>query len=107
MCARTYPPDVPPITGVEILNPEIPPDAFSGKRIVLDVLARDEQGHGYNVEIQVRSYEAWPHRGLFYLARMLSQQLISGEEYGQLRASVGVHLLDFPLCQDRCPLNPE
>jgi hypothetical protein len=31
------------------------------------------------------------HRGLFYLARMLSEQLVSGEDYRELRASVGVH----------------
>jgi predicted transposase/invertase (TIGR01784 family) len=90
-------PDLPPIVSVDILNPDISPDAFGGKRIVLDVLARDEKGHGYNVEIQVHRYEAWLYRGLFYLARTLSEQLVSGEDYRQLRASVGVHLLDFDL----------
>jgi predicted transposase/invertase (TIGR01784 family) len=90
-------PDLPPIASVDILNPDITPEAFGGKRIVLDVLARDKDGHGYNVEIQVHRYEAWLHRGLFYLARMLSEQLVSGEDYGQLRASVGVHLLNFDL----------
>jgi predicted transposase/invertase (TIGR01784 family) len=90
-------PDLPPIASVDILNPDITPEAFGGKRIVLDVLARDQQGHGYNVEIQVHRYEAWLHRGLFYLARMLSEQLVSGEDYGQLRAAVGVHLLNFDL----------
>jgi predicted transposase/invertase (TIGR01784 family) len=90
-------PDLPDITSVEILNPNIEPSELSGKYIILDVLARDAQGHCYNVEVQVRRYGAWHKRGLFYLARTLGGQLSAGEDYGELRASVGLHLLDFDL----------
>lgn len=90
-------PDLPNITSVEILNPNIEPSELTGKYIILDVLARDAQGHCYNVEVQVRRYGAWHKRGLFYLARTLGGQLGSGEDYGELRASVGLHLLDFDL----------
>jgi hypothetical protein len=34
---------------------------------------------------------------LFYLARTLGGQLDAGEDYQELRASVGLHLLDFDL----------
>jgi predicted transposase/invertase (TIGR01784 family) len=47
--------------------------------------------------VQVRRYGAWHKRGLFYLARTLGGQLSSGDDYGELRASVGLHLLDFDL----------
>jgi len=90
-------PDLPDITTVEILNPGIEPGELSGKYIILDVLARDAAGHCYNVEIQVRRYGAWHKRGLFYLARTLGGQLNAGEDYQELRASVGLHLLDFDL----------
>ena len=90
-------PDLPDIAAVEVLNPTIEPDELTGKYIVLDVLARDGEGHCYNIEVQVRRYGAWHQRGLFYLARTLGQQLGSGEDYGELRASVGIHLLDFDL----------
>ncbi|WP_205596249.1 PD-(D/E)XK nuclease family transposase [Modicisalibacter sp. 'Wilcox'] len=40
---------------------------------------------------------AWHKRGLFYLARTLGTQLSGGEDYQELRASVGLHLLDFDL----------
>lgn len=53
--------------------------------------------HCYNVEIQVRRYGAWHKRGLFYLARTMGTQLDAGEDYQHLRASVGLHLLDFDL----------
>jgi predicted transposase/invertase (TIGR01784 family) len=64
-------PDLPDITAVEVLNPNIEPSELTGKYIILDVLARDAEGHCYNVEIQVRRYRAWHKRGLFYLARTL------------------------------------
>ncbi|EXJ13618.1 hypothetical protein D779_3510 [Imhoffiella purpurea] len=90
-------PDSPEVRALEILNPGINAEELRGKYIVLDVLARDEAGHGYNIEIQVRRYGAWHQRGLYYLARMLGQQLAQGEDYGTLRAAVGIHLLDFDL----------
>ncbi len=90
-------PDLPEICAVEVLNPGIRAEELGGKYIVLDVLARDAAGHAYNVEIQVRRYGAWGQRALYYLARMLGQQLDRGEEYGMLRGAVGIHLLDFEL----------
>jgi predicted transposase/invertase (TIGR01784 family) len=90
-------PDLPDITSVEILNPTIEASELTGKYIILDVLARDGDGHCYNIEIQVRRYGAWHKRGLFYLARTLGAQLNAGEDYQHLRASVGLHLLDFDL----------
>jgi len=90
-------PDLPDIASVDILNPNIEASELTGKYIILDVLARDGEGHCYNVEIQVRKYGAWHKRGLFYLARTLGTQLDAGEDYQHLRASVGLHLLDFDL----------
>ena len=90
-------PDLPDITSVDILNPNIEASELTGKYIILDVLARDGDGQCYNVEIQVRRYGAWHKRGLFYLARTLGTQLSTGEDYQELRASVGLHLLDFDL----------
>ena len=90
-------PDLPGIASVEVLNPNIEPSELTGKYIILDVLARDAEGHCYNVEVQVRRYGAWHKRGLFYLARTLGGQLSAGEDYRELRASVGLHLLDFDL----------
>jgi predicted transposase/invertase (TIGR01784 family) len=90
-------PDLPDIVSVEIINPNIDPVELTGKYIILDVLARDNAGDCYNVEVQVRRYNAWHKRGLFYLARTLSRQLGTGEHYQDMRASVGLHLLDFDL----------
>ena len=96
-------PDLPDIASVEILNPNLEPSDLTGKYIILDVLAKDAEGHCYNVEVQVRRYGAWHKRGLFYLARTLGGQLSAGEDYQELRASVGLHLLDFDLFTATAP----
>ncbi|MBM3203725.1 Rpn family recombination-promoting nuclease/putative transposase, partial [Candidatus Woesearchaeota archaeon] len=75
-----------PVTVQEILNPAIDPVELSGKFIILDL-----------IEMQVRRFPAWGSRSLFYLSRLLSQQLDSGHDYARVKPVVGIHLLDFDL----------
>lgn len=86
-----------PLRVVTILNPEIEPEEIHGKFIILDVLAEDALGRRIGVEMQVRSFERWSARSAYYLARMLSQQISSGEQYQALQPVIGIHLLDFEL----------
>jgi predicted transposase/invertase (TIGR01784 family) len=90
-------PDETPITVVVVLNPRIDPDELAGKFIVLDLLAEDAAGRRYNIEMQVRRYHAWSARSAYYLARTLTGQLKSGEDYQSLKPVIGIHLLDFEL----------
>ena len=90
-------PQAPPIGGLVIVNPEILPHDIEGKLIRLDVLAKDEQGGQYNIEIQVYRFQNWYQRSLYYLSRMMATQLKSGIDYNRVGANVGVHLLDFDL----------
>ncbi len=87
------------ITELEVLNPKIDPEELAGKYIILDLQAKDESGKRYNIEMQVRRYNAWSSRSAFYLARLLSQQLNPGEDYSTLKSAIGIHLLDFDLFQ--------
>ena len=87
----------PAIAMVEILNPEILPEAIEGKLILLDLLARDEAGPRFNIEMQVRRQPALSRRSVFYLARVMAGQLQAGEEYAALAPVIGIHLLDFTL----------
>ncbi len=90
-------PDLPTIAEVEILNPTITPEEMTGKSIVLDVLAQDSDGNRYNIEMQVRRYNEWGKRSAYYLAKMLTDQLSAGDDYTELNAVIGIHLLDFDL----------
>ena len=85
----------PPIASLEILNPSIDPQTLSGKHIVLDVLAVDVEGRRFNVEMQVKRHRAWGSRSLYYLAKLLSGQLKSGQGYESLRPVIGIHIMDF------------
>jgi predicted transposase/invertase (TIGR01784 family) len=86
-----------PVEVVEVLNPRIEPAELTGKFIVLDVLARDDTGRLFNIEMQVRRHADWPLRSAYYLARTLANQLKGGEEYGELKPVIGIHLMDFEL----------
>jgi hypothetical protein len=49
----------PPIVEVSLLDPRMSPERLSGKRLILDLKAIDEQGQRYNVEMQVRRFPVW------------------------------------------------
>ena len=87
----------PPVVVVDILNPHIAPAELTGKFIVLDLLAQDLLGRRYNIEMQVRRFQAWSARSAYYLARTLVLQLDGGADYHQLKPAIGIHLLDFEL----------
>jgi predicted transposase/invertase (TIGR01784 family) len=89
--------DEPPVEVVEVLNPRIEPDEITGKFIVLDILVKDQHGHLFNVEMQIRRFDPWSARSTYYLARALSGQISSGEDYFNLKPVIGIHLLDFDL----------
>jgi predicted transposase/invertase (TIGR01784 family) len=80
---------------VDIRNPEIPPEEIEKKFIVLDIRAADESGHEFDIEMQVRRYEDYPKRTIYYLCRMYGGQLGAGEPYSMLRPVVGIHFLDY------------
>ena len=91
------------VRSVRVKNPGIPPDEIGKKFIVLDIRAEDESGEQFDVEMQVRKYESYSKRALFYLCKPYAEQLDSGEEYGELNPVVGIHFLSyerFPECPD-------
>jgi predicted transposase/invertase (TIGR01784 family) len=85
------------IVSVDIRNPEIPPEEIEKKFIVLDIRAVDESGHEFDIEMQVRRYEDYPKRTLYYLCRMYGEQLDAGEPYATLHPVIGIHFLDYAL----------
>ncbi len=91
---------LPPVVTVTVKNPQVDADELRGKYIVLDLLAEDAQGGQYNVEMQVRRHAAWSARSTYYLARLIGGQLVSGDDYAELKPAVGIHLLDFDLFTD-------
>jgi predicted transposase/invertase (TIGR01784 family) len=87
----------PPIVAVSVQDPVIPAKDLHRKFIILDILAKDEAGHFYNIEIQMSRQQKWSARSTYYLAKTLAGQLKSGEKYGVLKPVIGIHLLGYKL----------
>jgi len=87
----------PPIVDAHVINSEITPDEVKSKLIRLDILAQDQTGQVFDVEMQTRQHAGWAARSVFYLVRLLGGQLKEGEGYHHVRPVVGIHLLDFDL----------
>ena len=89
------------IRSVEVRNPIILPEEITQKFIVLDVLVTDRMGLSYEIEMQVRRYESYSKRALYYLSRIYAGQLDSGEDYEKLKPVIGIHFLDYELFPDQ------
>jgi hypothetical protein len=75
-----------------LADPRLSPERLSGKRLILDLRAIDEQGQRYNIEMQVRRFPVWSARGTLYLAQLLSEQPSVGDDYRKLKPVIGSHL---------------
>ena len=75
----------PPIVVESVQNPRIDAEEWQGKFIILDILAKDEAGHYYNIEMQMSKREQWSARSMVYLAKTLAGQLKSSENYAALK----------------------
>lgn len=94
---------VTPIVEVTYLNPIIPKEFDADKLAILDVLAEDAIGRRFNVEVQ-RTNPSWlAERLTYYAATQLVEQIGEGDNYTQLRPSIGICLLkaiSFPSSTD-------
>ena len=82
-----------PITQVEILNPYNDKEFLNNKLSIVDVKARDNEGHLYQIEIQLLSYAHLPARILYTWADIYSKQLQKGQPFDLLRPTYSIWLL--------------
>jgi predicted transposase/invertase (TIGR01784 family) len=89
-----------PLVWVEILNPYNDKEFLSDKLSIVDVKAKDSHEQLYQIEIQLTSYGHLPARIIYNWADIYSQQLKSGQDYGQLRPTYAIWLLAENLLSD-------
>ncbi|MEN9865295.1 MAG: hypothetical protein RL748_885 [Pseudomonadota bacterium] len=87
----------PPVEVVSIHNPQIEAEELHGKYIILDILAKGQDGTLFDIEMQMSRQEKWSARSMYYLARNLAGQLKAGEKYAALKPVIGIHLLSYEL----------
>ncbi|MBI4864444.1 MAG: Rpn family recombination-promoting nuclease/putative transposase, partial [Candidatus Riflebacteria bacterium] len=93
------------ITELHILNPQLDREHSTQKGAILDVKAHDSGGKLYNIEVQLADRPAYVERVLYYLARLFSSQLETGDAYGLIAKTIGISLVDFPLFADLADLH--
>ena len=87
----------PTIQEAKVLNPFNIREFDVDKKLILDVLVRDEWSRKYNIEVQTAPHSAFCERMLFQWADTYSKSLQKGEHYTKLRSVKSVILTDFPI----------
>lgn len=85
------------IKSVRLLNTFLQKRYRKQKLGILDILVELDDGTKINFEMQVKIYDHWDKRSLFYLTKMYVDELKTGEDYGKLKRCVHVSILDFNL----------
>lgn len=65
------------------------------KQCILDVRMQLNDNSRINVELQIRRMEHWDKRSLFYMAKMYTDGLVSGQKYDRLKKCIVINILDF------------
>lgn len=81
---------------IYINNVELTPEYLNQKFSRLD-LRLDVDGRTVNVEMQVNKEPAFQERTLFYWSKLFSEELKVGGEYGDLKRTVCVNIINFNL----------
>lgn len=82
------------IKTIKISNPELPPETVESKFSRLD-LSLNVDDKLVNVEIQVKMEPDYRDRTLVYWAKLYTSELKSGEEYGNLKQTITINIINF------------
>ena len=66
---------------------------------ILDVKVKLKNGIQMDFEMQVVYYDCWEKRTVYYLSKMYTEQLKTGEDYDKLQKCIQVSILDHVLIQ--------
>ena len=76
------------IAETELLPTHLRREYADDKLGILDVRVKLIDSVQINLEMQVRNYEFWDERALFYISKIFSDQLKSGDSYGMLQKCI-------------------
>ncbi len=89
-----------PIVHVEHLNPIVWSEFETDKLSVLDILAMDDRGCRFNIEVQRRMEKSLRERLTYYAATQLVDQIGKGHAYSELLPAVGICIFKGMLFPD-------
>ena len=83
------------VVDLTLLNPYNNKNFAKDKLSILDVKAKGVDGKLFNIEIQITDDADYEKRALYYWAKLYTEQLQAGSDYGQLSKAIGIHILNF------------
>ncbi len=88
------------IEKIDILNPEIPPEAKKKKQIILDLKLELNTGEKINVEMQSAYKKGFLSRVLFYWAKLYTDGFKQGAEYETLHPTYSLIFTEFSVFKE-------
>ena len=85
------------IREARVLNTSLRKLHKDDKQGILDVRILLNDDTEIDIEIQLSALSVWADRSLFYLAKMYTEQIHSGQDYTVFKKCVGISILDFDL----------
>lgn len=82
---------------VRLRNPFLRRRLGRQKLGILDLVVELNDSKKINIELQVKVFENWEKKQLFYLSKLYAEDLMVGENYDNLRKTIGISILDFNL----------
>lgn len=95
------------LASIVVQNPFVGPKFEDDKWIVLDILATDEHGRKYNIEMQTSLPAGLRQRLAFYDARLYVDQMREGDRYRELRPAIVICVLTKPLLRESDQLHTD
>ncbi len=95
------------IVSVEIQNPLVGPNYDGDKWVILDILAKDERGRKFNIEMQTSIPAGLRQRLAFYDARLYVEQMREGDRYHELRPAIVICVLDKTLIKENSQMHSD
>ena len=83
------------IKSVRLENPFLSRRSRVEKQCILDVRIQLNDDSRINVELQIQRLAYWDKRGLFYLAKMYTDNLFIGQRYDRLKKCIVISIIDF------------
>ncbi|MEI8208330.1 MAG: Rpn family recombination-promoting nuclease/putative transposase [Methylococcales bacterium] len=88
------------VVEVELKNPYNLADYQAGKMSILDIKAKSEKGHWFNVEMQISEDFNFDKRAIYYWAKLVTEQLSEGNMYKELKKTISINIMDFDFIRD-------
>ena len=89
--------DLPPedYQEVMIVDPHLKGDVPDDKQGILDVKVKTPTGKIIDIEIQIVEHPQMRERVVFYLARMVTEQIGRGEDYQSIKRAISILITDY------------